>query len=300
MIQARNLHFSNSLSSPPASYPGFLGVLGGRKGREKDGEWWREGRRPETLRGRGCVCGLESQGRDDGCGRRAGECAALRNRESPGARAGGARSRRGGDAARGEREGKGAARARARARTRPPAGAPHSPSSALPRARASGCPRATARATPRVRRWTAERAGTEGGGGCCALAWLSVLVRAIWRSFPPHSVSRSSGWHCGVCTGRWQCAGWWFIKDWKNKGPDPLYRVLEPAGYFRPLKVRGCSTPIACLLSRAFFRNSCVSVINERINWEEAGFGDRTKLPPSLLSDREGSGVCNSTLPLGT
>lgn len=202
MIQARNLHFSNSLSSPPASYPGFLGVLGGREGREKDGEWWREGRRPETLRGRGCVCGLESQGRDDGCSRSAGECAALRNRESPGARAGGARSRRGGDAARGEREGKGAARARARARTRPPAGAPHSPSSALPRARASGCPRATARATPRVRRWTAERAGTEGGGGCCALAWLSVLVRAIWRSFPPHSVSRSSGWHCGVCTGR--------------------------------------------------------------------------------------------------
>lgn len=114
MIQARNLHFSNSLSSPPASYPGFLGVLGGREGREKDGEWWREGRRPETLRGRGCVCGLESQGRDDGCGRSAGECAALRNRESPGARAGGARSRRGGDAARGEREGKGAARARAR------------------------------------------------------------------------------------------------------------------------------------------------------------------------------------------
>lgn len=46
-------------------------------------------------------------------GRSSGECGAPRDREGPGARAGGARSRRGGDASRGEREGEGAARARA-------------------------------------------------------------------------------------------------------------------------------------------------------------------------------------------
>lgn len=85
-------------------------------------------------------------------------------------------------------------RAHARGRTRPPAGARRSPSPALPRARVPGCPRAMAPATPRVRRWMA------GDRGCHAPAWPSLLVGAVWRSFPLHSVSRSPGWHCGVCT----------------------------------------------------------------------------------------------------
>ena len=45
-----------------------------------------------------------------------------------------------------------------------------------------------------------------------------------------------------------------------------LYRVLEPAGYLRPLKVPGYAQPRLNVFRQPFLRNSCVCVRNERIN----------------------------------
>lgn len=185
MIQA-HLHFPTLLTSARL-YPGSLRGPCGREGRERKGEGGGEG----GSLGRGAEglmlnCSAESRCRGDGSGWSSAERAALRDRDRPGARAGGG-SPAGRDAARGER-GRRHGRVRARGRPTcwraalssvpsrphptpgPPRSAPRLPSSRRARSPARESPDGGAHGT----------AGVKGVGEALAFS-PSLLVRAVRR-----------------------------------------------------------------------------------------------------------------------
>lgn len=88
-----------------------------------------------------------------------------------------------------------------------------------------------------------RRAGTAGASGCRALARPFLLMWAVWPSCLPYSVSRSPAWHCGVWTGRWEWAGWLFIKDWKIRSRPYVSGFWHQRATFAPTGSRAARPP---------------------------------------------------------
>lgn len=275
--------FPTPFSRPPASYPGSLRGPCGREGRERKGEWRMRGRWPGTWR---WGADAEPPG-----WRAAAEATAVagaprsvrlwETETDPARGQEAARARRGGDAARGEREGEGTGRARAREdaptcwraalASVPSPPPPHDRSS---RAHAPPAALASWRPQPRawvVGRWSARErqasrgvgerslspfSPSEGGSAFFSLLTVSVGTRLALRRL--HEEVRVSS----------------FVYQRLEKwGSRPFY--IGRWNYLRRIKAPGYSPPQTYMFRLPFLRNSYVCPRNEHINWGMARFRDR-------------------------